>query len=220
MCTVEELSSDRQLHPHGESPYWTILLLSPSGFFVTPLMDNDLAQPSDWRDIGSQPNALHAELACIIRALREVITRWTQLYEYMMILLNDSDIMEPKQYVESLFDNADYDRSKRFFWIIGCLNEFDSSIGHNILQVELFREARIPAVKQPSEEETEKAWVLDKEVETLCQSLKDLRSGFRDQLQRAQTLRDGVSYYFDFRSKKHLRSSFDPLQSSWLTQCD
>jgi hypothetical protein len=106
LWTVEELNSDRRPHPHGESPYWTILLLSPSGFFVTPLMNNDLAQPSDWRDIGSQPNALHAELACIIRALREVITRWTQLYEYIMVLLYDSDIMDPKAYLESLFDNA------------------------------------------------------------------------------------------------------------------
>jgi len=199
MCTVEELSTDGQPHPHGESPYWTILLLSPSGFFVTPLMKNDLAQPSDWRDIGSQPNALHAELACMIRALREVITRWTQLYEYIMTLLNDADVMDLKQYVETLFDNTDYDRSRRFFWIIGCLNEFDSSIGHNILQVELFREARIPAVKQPLDEVAEKARALDREVETLWQSLKDLRSGFRDQLQRAQALRDGVSYRLDFR---------------------
>jgi hypothetical protein len=50
--------------------------------------------------------------------------------------------MDPEAYVKLLFDDGNFSRSRLYFWVIGCLNEFDISIEH-IKQCTLFREARV-----------------------------------------------------------------------------
>jgi hypothetical protein len=49
--------------------------------------------------------------------------------------------MNPKDYVKLLFDDEIFSWSRLYFWVIGCLNEFDISIGDNIKQWKLFQQA-------------------------------------------------------------------------------
>lgn len=121
--------------------YWTILLLSPSGFFPK-LPQKDKKLDIYWMATGKQQNKQTAELAYVVDALREVEKRWAALNQYIADLLSE-DFMKPKVYAELLVDDKTFTRSKRYFWVIACLNEFDVSIGDNIKQWELFREARV-----------------------------------------------------------------------------
>jgi len=181
------------------SQYWTVLLLSPSGFFVTPLNTNNSEETVDWRGISQQPSVPHVELAFIVLALREVVDRWTELHNYVAMLLNDdADFMNPEEYVKFLFDDASYSRSKRYFWVIQCLKEFDVSLADNILQVELFQEARVSHLTfhQSDKEKVKELEELGKKVEKLRVTLCNLQVQFQNQLAEAEALRQGVSYTF------------------------
>jgi hypothetical protein len=119
--------------------YWTILLLTPSAFFEAPLRGQiDLV----WTEIGKHRSKRIAELTSIVHALRVVVKRWAELYQHIEGLLRE-DFMDPEAYVKLLFDNENFSQSELYFWVIGCLNEFDISIEDNIKQWTLFREARV-----------------------------------------------------------------------------
>jgi hypothetical protein len=178
-------------------PYWTILQLSPSGFFPEPPHGEE---ESDiyWMAIGKQQDKQIAELAYVVDALGIVEKRWRELNDYIAELLTE-DFMDPKTYVKLLFDDETFTRSRRYFWVIGCLNEFDVSIGDNIKQWELFREARvtpllknldaIPFSKLGGREQFQ---ALDKEADNLREALEDLRSQFQNKLSTVKALRDGL----------------------------
>jgi hypothetical protein len=173
------------------SSHWTILLLSPSGFFPKPSEDSLKA---NW-SINQ-----HAELVYIVYALEGVVKRWQDLNEYITGLLTEN-FMDPIAYVDLLIDDETFSRSRRYFWITGCLNEFDTSIADNIKQWELFRQARITpllganlrdVLSKMKTAELQQFEDLDKEASDLCETLENLRSQFKDKLMMVQGLRDGV----------------------------
>lgn len=113
--------------------------MSSSNFFKQPAqIDLDM----DWRAVLSEENLLIAEAIIVVAAMRNVEDRWRDLNEYIGSLLVE-DFMDPKSYTMLLFDDETFSRSRLYFWIIGCLNEFDISIEDNIKQWKLFRQARI-----------------------------------------------------------------------------
>ncbi|TEY54959.1 hypothetical protein BOTCAL_0234g00140 [Botryotinia calthae] len=148
-------SESKQLHTLPKSfnntrkeetePCWTLLLLTPSEFFQ-PLreLDEDSLWESDldWREIGIQRCMLTAELTSILYAMRLVVKRWEGLYRHIEDLLHE-DFMDPATYVELLFDDENFSQSRLYFWVIGCVNEFQIAIEDNIKQWTLFREARV-----------------------------------------------------------------------------
>lgn len=136
--------------------YWTMLILSPSGFFPLPTEttreDGEKKKARTpvktadtnirWKiDVG-QASQQTAELSCIVYALREVDKRWRQFNEYIGSLLVE-DFMDPKAYTTLLFDDETFSRSRLYFWILGCLNDFDADIEDNIKQWTLYRQARL-----------------------------------------------------------------------------
>jgi hypothetical protein len=120
--------------------YWTILLLTPSGFFKAPEAGQ---KDSVWMEIGRHRFKRIAELTSIVYALRAVVEGWGKLYQHIEDLLHEKDFMDPEAYVQLLFDDENFSQSRLYFWVIGCLNEFDISIEDNIKQWTLFREARV-----------------------------------------------------------------------------
>ncbi|TGO34102.1 hypothetical protein BHYA_0212g00060 [Botrytis hyacinthi] len=125
--------------------YWTLLLLTPSNFFPSHNdVDYSLLRPSvlDMRDIAIQRCMLTAELTSILYAMSLIVKRWEELYQHIEGLLHE-DFMDPATYVELLFDDENFSQSRLYFWVIGCVNEFQISIEDNIKQWTLFREARV-----------------------------------------------------------------------------
>jgi hypothetical protein len=118
--------------------------------------------------------------------------------------------MEPRIYVKLIFDDESFTRSKLYFWVIGCLNEFLVSIEDNIKQWKLFRETRVtlllkylPMSGDESQNadatfpyrrsQLERLQSLDQSTEGICENLESLRLGFTTQLETVKALRDGVS---------------------------
>jgi hypothetical protein len=150
-----------------------------------------------------------AELIFISHALKEVAKRWTRLHDEIERLLSE-DFMDPKIYVRLIFDDESFTRSRLYFWVIGCLNEFLVSIEDNIKQWKLFREARVtlllkhlPKSDDESQNtnstsgyprsELERLQSLDQSTEGIRENLESLRSRFTTQLETVKALRDGVS---------------------------
>ena len=125
------------------SPFYTILHLLPptelSDYIVIGEVKipftNAIADPLACR------TALEAELSCIVAGLLEIIRKWSDLNEYFSDLLVE-DFMDPKEYARLLFDDGKFTRSRKYFWAIGCLSEFDICISDNIKQWDLYYHAR------------------------------------------------------------------------------
>lgn len=181
---------------------WTVLVLSSSNFFKQ-LAQNDL--DIDWKLVLSEESVLMAQTVIIVDAISKVENRWRDLIEYIGGLLVE-DFMDPKSYGMLLFDDETFSRSRLYFWIIGCLNEFDISIEDNIKQWKLFRQARIdPRLELLQESlndipdigvsnEWDELQDIRKRGEEVRQGLEDLQSQLRAKLATVQMLRDGVSF--------------------------
>ena len=146
---------------------------------------------------------------------------WRGFSEYIGSLIVE-DFMSPRTYSQLLFDDASFSRPKLYFWILGCLNEFDVVIEDNIKQWTLYRQARVdkllnrfaeptPASSSEKSPETspEKAHgslptrrdpdkglkkfrELARKAEYIRQSLEDLRAQFKAKQSKVQALRDGL----------------------------
>ncbi|KAL6890714.1 hypothetical protein GGI43DRAFT_216127 [Trichoderma evansii] len=197
-------STDSQSTTQG---HWTVLILSPSNFFIQPeKMD------TDWSVVVHETSLLIAEATIIVDAIRKVEDRWRQLNGYIGSLLIE-DFMDPKSYTMLLFDDETFSRSRLYFWITGCLNEFDTSIEDNIKQWKFFRQARIDLQFdllrsrleifgdelitpyhdiEAIQQELNNLRTLDDRGEKVRQQLEELQSQFRAKLATVQTLRDGL----------------------------
>jgi len=178
--------------------------------------------PRDGLDeIFMERTAIQSELLCINQGLAQVIQKWTELDEYLGGLLIE-DFMEPKQYAALLFDDENFTRSRKYFWAIGCLNEFDISIGDNIKQWDLYYAARLSpiledahaverfdnaSVRKPEynenpmrevrtgEKEFEAFKMMVKTGTNHREALVDLKAQFKAKLEQVKALRDGVSHF-------------------------
>ncbi|KAF2184726.1 hypothetical protein K469DRAFT_578976 [Zopfia rhizophila CBS 207.26] len=117
--------------------------------------------------------------------------------------------MDPKIYVKLIFDDESFTRSRLYFWVIGCLNEFLVSIEDNTKQWKLFREARVTPLLKPlpksrdvpqnpdsstpyHRSEIQRLQSLDQSAEGIRENLEILRSRFKNQLETVKALRDGL----------------------------
>jgi hypothetical protein len=133
--TVRYMSADGRYGMHeGLEPLYTILLPLPEVF----------EEPSDKIEshVIQQHTRVMAEVASISMGLSHVIDKWTELDEYLADLLKE-EFMHPKKCSQQLFDTEDFSRSRKYFWMIRCLGEFELSIADSIKQLDLYREARI-----------------------------------------------------------------------------
>ncbi|PON30529.1 hypothetical protein TGAM01_v200969 [Trichoderma gamsii] len=189
----------KYMHSRTVHVDWTVLVLSSSNFFKQPAQ-NDV--DTDWKSVLSEESLLNAQTVIIVDAISKVENRWRDLIEYIGGLLVE-DFMDPKSYGMLLFDDETFSRSRLYFWVIGCLNEFDISIEDDIKQWKLFRQARIdPRLEllQDSLEggdievsnELAKLENLRTRGEEVRQGLEDLQAQFRTKLVTVQTLRDGL----------------------------
>ncbi|KAJ6779951.1 hypothetical protein PWT90_06597 [Aphanocladium album] len=129
--------------------YWTMIILSPTAFFAAPPLFGDKTWP-DWGIAVGKASHRVAELSCILSGLRKVENCWREFNEYMGSLLVE-DFMNPPEYSKLLFDDATFSRSRLYFWILGCLNEFDVLLEDNIKQWRLYRRVRIePLLPKPT----------------------------------------------------------------------
>jgi hypothetical protein len=201
-------------------PFYTILLLVPEGFQIKRPGEEFRGDAIPKYGL-EERTALQAELLYITQCLEQVIERWIQLDLYLDNLLVE-DFMDPTQYSALLFDDENFTRSRKYFWAIGCLNEFIISVADNVKQWDMYHEARIKkfleltyaadsltaaSVLQPGEyvERTFGTYTVrhgDQEMENLRrvvqrgmnnrETLVNLQDQFEKKLETVKALRDGL----------------------------
>lgn len=128
----------------------------------------------------------------IAQGLAKISERWAEFQSFFDFSLDGGDsLMQPSEHDNLLFDDGAFSRSRRYFWAIDCLSEFDSSISDNIAQWELYKTARIqpllamdglPALDYRQYRNAEKQ----------CRILHVQRDYFRQKLASTKALRDAV----------------------------
>lgn len=179
---------------------WTMLVLAPNYFFNEhnksfPM--KDLA-PERSQSLGHCLGRLTqrgAEMNLIGQGLERISERWADFQVFFDFILDNGDsLMQPFEHDNLLFDDGAFSRSRRYFWAINCLSEFELCITDNLIQWELYKEARI----QPSldaEILPELDQVQLRNTERQYNILQNQREYFRQKLTSTQALRDAVSPY-------------------------
>lgn len=173
-------------------PHWTMLVLAPGGFFD----ENNHSFPTVALPKGRAQALGHclgrltragAELNLIAQGLARISERWTDFQNFFNYILDDEDsLMQPPNHDNLLFDDGSFSRSRRYFWAINCLSEFDNAITDNITQWELYK-AALPIL------ENELDNIQYGNAERQCRVLQNQREYFRQKLASTRALRDAVS---------------------------
>ena len=144
----------------------------------------------------------------IAQGLGKISERWAEFHSFFDFTLDGSDsLMEPSEHDNLLFDDGAFSRSRRYFWAIDCLSEFEISISDNINQWELFKQARVlPLLAADALPELE--YRQFKQAEKQCRILHVQRENFRQKLASTKALRDAVSH-------SHICEVFDTSDSAF-----
>ena len=174
--------------------YWTLLVLAPDRFFNDQNTSFPMGASSPGRaqalgySLGrlTQPGA---ELNLVGQGLERIADRWAEFLSYFDYILDGGDsLMKPAEHDNLLFDDGAFSRSRRYFWAIDCLSEFEISITDNITQWELYKAARVPLAKDlPEHDQRQLAF-----AERQYRVLQNQRESFRQRLASTRALRDAV----------------------------
>ena len=139
-------------------------------------------------------SSIGAELNLIAQGLHKISERWTEFHAFFDFTLDGSDaLMDPSEHDNLLFDDGAFSRSRRYFWAIDCLTEFDLSISDNINQWKLFKQARVlPLLDAHALPELD--YRQFQQAEMQCRTLHVQRDNFRHKLASTKALRDAVSH--------------------------
>lgn len=132
---------------------------------------------------------LGAELNLIGQGLERITERWAEFLSYFDYILDGGDsLMKPAEHDNLLFDDGAFSRSRRYFWAIDCLSEFDISITDNIHQWELYKAARVHIMSDlPGLDQRQLTF-----AERQYRVLQNQRESFRQKLASTIALRDAV----------------------------
>ncbi|KAL9594752.1 MAG: hypothetical protein Q9179_005256 [Wetmoreana sp. 5 TL-2023] len=173
------------------SPYWTMLVLAPGGFFD----EHNTSFPMQSLPKGRAQTLGHclgrltragAELNLIGQGLARISEKWTEFQSYFDYILDSADsLMQPTEHDNLLFDDGSFSRSRRYFWAIDCLSEFENSISDNINQWELYQ-AALPILESDLDK------IQLRNAERQCRILQNQREYFRQKLASTRALRDAL----------------------------
>lgn len=175
-----------------------MLVLAPDYFYD----ENNTSFPMVSLDVGRAQALGHclgkltqegAEMNLIAHGLERISSRWAEFQSFFEFILDGGDsLMKPAEHDNLLFDDGAFSRSRRYFWAIDCLSEFDVVVSDNIVQWELYRAARIqPLLEGQGLPDLDMLQL--KQVERRYEILCNQREFFRQKLIATKALRDAVS---------------------------
>lgn len=135
-----------------------------------------------------------AEMNLIGQGLERISERWAEFQSFFEFILDGGDsLMNPNEHDRLLFDDGTFSRSRRYFWAIDCLSEFELSISDNIIQWELYKTARVlPLFAAKALPELD--FLQFKNAERQYNILLNQREFFRQKLASTKALRDAVCF--------------------------
>ena len=187
--------------------YWTALLLcAQSHIYEAP------------RFVGpgrERPSSVFVDLVVI--CLDTVDAEWSRIAQYMdEYLSDDSTFMQPDLHDTLLIDDGSFSRSRRYFWIISTLSDFEDKLQITIDQWPVYRKNWTTSWESGHPEN----W--NEEVCKKLEMIEDKIGIFRDRVahfkalrSRAIALRDGLfnaSSVMESRSANHLGRKLNPAK--------
>ena len=178
----------------GTNQHWTLLVLSPNSFFDDKQTSFPMSASSPGRAqaLGftlGKLTQLGAEVHLIGLGLERITARWAEFLSYFDYILDGGDsLMKPTEHDNLLFDDGAFSRSRRYFWAIDCLSEFDVSITDNIVQWELYKDARVIGVPNLRDFDQRQISFAERQYRVL----QNQRESFRQRLSSTKALRDAV----------------------------
>lgn len=138
---------------------------------------------------------LGSEMALRSQGMKRISDRWAEFQSFFDFILDHGDsLMQPSEHDNLLFDDGSFPRFRRYLRVIDCLSEFELSITGNIVQWEMYRDARIKAYLDSGQLPALKCRQYNN-AEKYCHVLKHQRENFRRKLDSTKALRDAVSIY-------------------------
>jgi len=133
-------------------------------------------------------------LETMIRQICSVVVlvedKWTEINRYVNDLLSeDATILQGDEFVQLLFENDSFSRSRKYFWILACLKDFENVIEHAENYWREFKESYL----HPYKESISNIGRDVEEIDASIASLKRIRMGFGATREEVKMLRDGVS---------------------------
>ena len=136
-------------------------------------------------------NQAGAELHLITQGLERITERWADFLSYFDYILDGGDsLMKPTEHDNLLFDDGAFSRSRRYFWAIDCLSEFELTITDNIAQWELYKAARVQPLERMTQHDQRQFDLAERQYRVL----QNQRESFRQKLASTKALRDAVRY--------------------------
>lgn len=122
--------------------------------------------------------------------LERISDRWASFQAYFDFILDSRDsLMKPSEHDNLLFDDGAFSRSRKYFWAIDCLAEFDNCISDNLLQWDLYKAARMPVNIDSLKRLDSVQFAF---VERQYAILQIQRDSFRQKLSAIKALRDAL----------------------------
>ncbi|KAL8684949.1 MAG: hypothetical protein Q9224_006048, partial [Gallowayella concinna] len=171
--------------------HWTMLVLAPSGFFnehnkAFPMVSLPKGRAQALGHCLGRLTRAGAEVSLIAQGLARIRERWAEFQNFFDYILDSGDsLMQPTEHDNLLFDDGSFSRSRRYFWAIDCLSEFENVITDNINQWELYKVA-LPVLDNDLDQ------IQYRNAERECRVLQNQREYFRQKLASTRALRDAL----------------------------
>lgn len=176
--------------------YWTILLLTPPGFYRRGLKNIPFLIP-DGQDETFSP--MQMNIVQLIRdALQNAGRDWRGLQEYVEEFLGSgSEIFDPDLHDSLLFDDELFTGSRKYFWLIDTLQTFDKILQQNIKAWTSYRDRFMMPLSKGLENFAGTTWkaALDEDIsrcDRYQEELERIRKLFKDHRDRTLALREGL----------------------------
>ena len=169
---------------------WTIVKLFPR-YYPTNSTIDDVA--NQYWDVTQPKTATVSFLMLVYLSMLRISTAWRELVSYFDILFPaDKVFMDPKAHDALLVDDGAFSRSRKYFWALTTLSEFEKVLKDTIDQWEISRgiwEQRFPRVDPTGWTEAKDRM---ERTEELVDSLRGFRKRFQDLHLEVAALRDGL----------------------------
>jgi hypothetical protein len=129
----------------------------------------------------------------ICDVLERVEFCWRQISDHLTSLISENaNFLDGDDYVKLLFKDESYTRSRTYFWILGCLRDFENTIRDTEKHWEVFQGSYIDLVKDGHEYKLTEASKSVTKINLLIASLNRIKGEFGAMRTQVTLLRDGV----------------------------
>lgn len=213
--------------PGFNSPpnFWTMLLLAPDNWSNSDIMGRSLYEEDDPLLQSKDDSLLEAMLYVVVYAIDELCDkRYDRLLGYFKSVISaKSALFDPDYHDSLLSDNANFSRSKSYFWAINTLREIEESISQNIKQIQGCMESWPQRYMNGAELHVQNDYAHSR-LSPCIDKLETVKRSFGEVRDEAVALRDGVrSSSYDCHCIKRIRilltslSSLPPV-ASWKAE--